>query len=552
MTELRLSRRNALKASVFGGGALALGAGSAQSQAVLTPFIDPLPIPPILQPVATFAPKADVSATNVDGTHTFHVSGPRMVAANTKYYKIEEKQAYHKFHSQLPATSIWGYEGTLPGPTYITESGTPTLIRYANNLPTNDPVGIGEPVSVIHRHGGFQAPEDDGYPMDCFASGQTRDYYYPCAPEGGLAQNEVSCLWYHDHSVDATATNVYRGLMGFNMNFDTLDSKLGEADPNPAALRLPGKMSADGKQRLFDVPLAIADRTFDANGQLVYNSFLHDGFIGDPRLSVNGKVQPYLVVKRRKYRFRIYNCCNARMLQLYLVVNGTAVPFHCVIGSDLSLFEKPLYNVGNLRMGPAERFDVVLDFSKFAAGSQVYIENRMLQINGRKPEGVEATGPKILKFSVGSETPIDVSRVPSTLRACPEGLNYLLPKVQVERTFEFGRSNGAWTINDKFFDENRIMAKPKLGVPEIWTLTSGGGWSHPIHIHLTEFYILSRNGVAPPLLERGRKDTVRVGWKDGDVKILVNFTGHTGRYVFHCHNMEHEDMRMMANMELQA
>jgi FtsP/CotA-like multicopper oxidase with cupredoxin domain len=127
----------------------------------------------------------------------------------------------------------------------------------------------------------------------------------------------------------------------------------------------------------------------------------------------------------------------------------------------------------------------------------------------------------------------------------------MLSKVQVERTFEFGRSNGAWTINDKFFDENRIMAKPKLGVPEIWTLKAGGGWSHPIHIHLTEFYILSRNGLAPPLVERGRKDTIRIGWKDGDVKILINFTGYTGRYVFHCHNLEHEDMRMMANIELQ-
>ena len=551
MTEVMLSRRNALKAGVMGGGALALSPGSAQSQAVLTPFMDPLPIPSILQPVAAFTPKADVSATSVDGTHTYHVSGPRAVAANTVYYNVEEKLGYHKFHAQLPASSIWGYQGILPGRTIITESGKPTLVRFANNLPANDPIGIGEPVSVIHRHGGFQAPQDDGYPMDSFASGQTRDYYFPCAPEGGLAQNEVSCLWYHDHSVDATAANVYRGLFGFNMNFDALDSKLGEDDPNPAALRLPGKMSADGTQRLYDIPLGIADRTIDANGQLVYSNFGHDGFIGDPRLSVNGKVQPYLTVQRRKYRFRLYNCCSARMLQLYLVVNGTAVPFHSVIGCDLSLYDKPLFNVGSLRMGPAERFDIVLDFSKFAAGAQVYIENRMVQINGRKPEDLAATGPKILKFSVGSSTPVNNSQVPAILRACPEGLSYVLPKVQVERTFEFGRSNGAWTINDKFFDENRIMAKPKLGVPEIWTLKAGGGWSHPIHIHLTEFYILSRNGLAPPLVERGRKDTVRVGWKDGDVKILINFTGYTGRYVFHCHNLEHEDMRMMANIELQ-
>ena len=551
MVEFKLSRRSTLKTGMLGGAALGLNSSQAQSQITLTPFMDPLPVPPIAQPVAPFETKADVPTTNPDRSTAYHLSGPRKVADNTVYYHVEQKQAYHKFHSQLPATSIWGYDGILPGPTLITQSGIPALVRFANHLPENDPVGIGEPITAIHRHGGFQAPEDDGYPLDTFAHGQTRDYYYPNAPELGLSENELSTLWYHDHSIDVTAVNAFRGLFGFNMNFDALDSLAGEDDLYPAAFRLPGKMV--GAKRFYDVPLMIADRSFDANGQFVYNSFDHDGFIGDPRLSVNGKIQPYFDVERRKYRFRLLNCSNARMMELFLVVNGKATPIHYVIGTDVSLFEKPLANVPSLRMASAERFDIILDFSRFAPGAEVYIENRMLQINGRKPEDLIATGPRIIKFKVSSSTtlPTDNSSVPTVLRTVTESPAYLLSKVKVERTFEFGRSNGAWTINNEFFDENRVIAKPRLGVPEIWTFKSGGGWSHPIHVHLANFFVLSRDGKTPPLLERGRKDTVRIGWKEKDVKVLVQFNGYTGRYAFHCHNMEHEDVRMMGNIELQ-
>jgi len=212
----------------------------------------------------------------------------------------------------------------------------------------------------------------------------------------------------------------------------------------------------------------------------------------------------------------------------------------------------------SLQIDQAERFDVVVDFSNTTLGQEVLLVNRLEQTDGRKPGGLVSPGTPLLKFVVSRDA-ADPSRVPDTLRPVTEGPAQLLPRVTVQRTFELERSDGAWVINGQFFDENRISAKPKRGTPEIWTLKAGGGWVHPLHIHLTEFFILSRNGASPPPLERGRKDTVVVGGDRGDAKILLPFPvgfhavprPATGRYVFHCHNIEHEDMRMMAQFEVQ-
>jgi len=166
---------------------------------------------------------------------------------------------------------------------------------------------------------------------------------------------------------------------------------------------------------------------------------------------------------------------------------------------------------------------------------------------------------------VGKTAVRDPSRVPRTLLPVTEGPAQLLPRVRVQRRFAFERSHGAWVINGEFFDENRVDARPRAGEPEIWILESPGGWVHPVHIHLSDFFILSRDGKTPPPLEQGRKETVLIG---GDVaretRILIKFddsreafiqaqTARTAlRYVFHCHNIEHEDMRMMSQFEVQT
>jgi FtsP/CotA-like multicopper oxidase with cupredoxin domain len=513
-------------------------------------------LPDVAQSVPEFDPVADSqTCLNPDGTVAHHVHGPRSVPDNTEYVYIYERPVLHRFHPDLPDNVLWGYTddpsgpGKIPGPTIVAKAGTPQLVRFVNQLPANDPVGIGEPISAIHRHGGFQNPEDDGYPLDtfCGADGgrppEMRDYYFPNPADGEL----MSTLWYHDHSIDVTGPNVYRGLAGFYPNRNRFDS-LDENDASPDALRLPSGP--------YDIGLVVQDRLFDATGRLIYDSFDHDGFIGD-QFCVNGLIQPVLTVHRRRYRFRILNGSNARVYQLFL---STGEPF-LAIGTDSNLLEKAI-RVPSIRCAPAERVEFVIDFRN--APSEVFIVNRMQQTEGRKPDGLVSPGTRILKFAVSDEFPADPSR-PLTegdsLLAFPEHPSDLRPRVKVQRRFKFDRSEGAWTINNRLFDENRVDARPKLGEPEIWILESGGGWVHPFHVHLNGFFILSRDGRVPPAIERGRKDTILIGGDIGrEARILVKFDDPRQpafrdasplRYVSHCHNIEHEDMRMMMQFEAQ-
>ena len=554
------TRRQVLRVGLVGGGYALLGTGyillapgrrrrvfadDLPRSPSTTPFQEELPIAPTARSVARFSTRADPgNCVNVDGTTAFHVHGPRgPLPGNTQFFLIHERPALHSFHPQLPPNSIWGYDGMAPGPTFMARSGVPNLIRFVNDLPDNDPVGIGEPITAVHRHGGFQAPEDDGYPLDTFCRGQSRDYFYPNEPPPNpfelpnAEQNQESTMWYHDHAIDITAQNVYRGLAGFFLNFDAVDS--GNELAPPPALGLPS-----GE---FDIPIVIQDRLFNRNGFLVYDSFDHDGFLGD-KFVLNGKIQPFLRVKRQKYRFRFLNGSSARFYQLFLR-NGQ--PFDFIIAADDHLLPRPLPNVKSFRIAPAERVEVVIDFRRYASNTEIILENRLEQTDGRKPDELRTPGTPLLKFIVTGDA-ADPSRVPDPLRPVPVGPAQILPRVTVRRTFEFDRSDGAWTINGEFFDENRINAKPRVNTAEIWTLKSGGGWAHPVHLHLSSFFVLSRDGATPPPIERGRKDTVVIGASASEeVKILAMFPRYTGRYVFHCHNIEHEDMRMMGQFENQ-
>jgi FtsP/CotA-like multicopper oxidase with cupredoxin domain len=548
---MKLTRRDLLRLGIMVGGGAVLAGGRRVSRASdlpasprLTPFLVELVpgrgIPDIKQPVAPFPTLPDPQdCINPDGSVAFHTHGPRAVPPGTEFFLVHERPVAHSFHPELPLNVLWGYDGQIPGPTFIARSGTAQLVRFVNDLPEHDPVGIGEPITAIHRHGGFQAPEDDGYPLDTFCGGQSRDYLFPNRPDGGLAQNEHSTNWYHDHAIDITAQNVYRGLAGFYLYrnaFDTGD----ETDP-PPNLRLP---SGD-----FDIGLVLQDRQFDRNGFLVYDSFDHDGFIGDT-FCVNGLVQPFLRVARRRYRLRFLNGSNARVYQLFL---STGQPF-VAVSTDSNLLPAAV-EVPSVRLAPAERVDVVVDFRDYPINTEVFLVNRLVQTDGRKPDGLVSRGTQLMKFLVDRNVDTDPSRDVQdgdVLLPVTEGPAELLPQVRTRRRFKLDRSNGAWTINGQFFDENRINARPTVGRPEIWTFESGGGWVHPVHIHLSSFFVLSRDGKQPPKLERGRKEVILVGGDvSRDARILIKFEEFTGRYVFHCHNVEHEDMRMMAQFEVQ-
>jgi FtsP/CotA-like multicopper oxidase with cupredoxin domain len=494
------------------------------------------------------------------------------------------------------------------------------VIRHENHLP-KDHTGFGVPRTTIHLHGGHHLARADGFPDNletrpdipdgwpCFIASeppgfkppanetactdphphppvnevspdgrviterQVLDYFYPQLDPGALdlircqsttppdSTERPSTQWYHDHLLDFTGPNAYRGQAGFVLCFDEVDSN-DENDPNPVALRLPSAP--------YDVPFALQDKRIaiapdGKTSSLVFSSFDHDGFLGD-KFCVNGKVQPYLEVKRRKYRFRFLNGSNARIYRLFI---NDGFPFGKTYPMDLiategGLLSRPLRGTISLLIAMAERLEVVFDFSTFPTGTELFLENRLPQSNGRKPDDgllSQGSGSQLVKFIVTGDPPQpDNSRVPDVLRPF-EPISAGEIAHAYRRRFRFERTDGAWAINERFAgDLERPIASPVRGQPEIWTLeNSSGGWWHPIHIHSEFFRVLKRNGQIPTITARNpvvaerdglaKRDTILL--KGGDtVDVFLKFRDHLGPFVFHCHNMEHEDMAMMARFDV--
>ena len=497
------------------------------------------------------------------------------------------------------------------------------VVRFVNHLP-KDHTGFGVPRNTIHFHGGHHLARSDGFPENidnrpsipdgfpcvivseppeppggkqpsqpacadhppvsevlpdgrAITERQVCDYYYPFLDPGELDRircvpnapppettDRPSTQWYHDHLLAFTGPNAYRGQAGFVVCFDEVDNNDENADPvkNPKALKLP---SGD-----FDIPLALQDKRIaiapdGKSSSLVFSSFDHDGFLGD-KFCVNGKVQPYLEVQRRKYRFRFLNGSNARIYQLFI---NDGVPFGQTYKMDLiategGLLSYPLHDTVSLLLAMAERLEVVFDFSRFEAGTKLFLENRLPQTNGRKPDdGLLVQGNpanQLLQFRVIDLVDPDESRVPEELRPF-DAIRQEVIDHAYRRRFKFERTDGAWAINGRFAgDLETPIATPTRGQPEIWTLeNSSGGWWHPIHIHSEFFRVLKRNGRPPTITARNpvvaerdglaRRDTILL--KGGDtVEVFLNFRDHLGPFVFHCHNMEHEDMDMMARFDV--
>ena len=280
-------------------------------------------------------------------------------------------------------------------------------------------------------------------------------------------------------------------------------------------------------------------------GNLVYNQFDPEGLIGNHFL-INGKVQPYFRVEGRKYRFRLLNGSMARYFEMFLTDGQDRNQDFVFIGSDGNLLERPVI-LKKILLGMGERADIIVDFSRYAPGTVLYLVNRIAQDDPRKPrENRLYPGIRMLRIEVGERTP-DNSVIPAFLRPEAPRANPLGAR---RRKWMFERNNGQWSINGKFFDPERVDAVVKQGVPEIWELVAdSGGWAHPIHIHLEDFRILSLNGKAPPPEWSGRKDTVSLlpGWR---AEVLVRFRDFTGKYMMHCHQHAHEDHAMMIRFDV--
>jgi FtsP/CotA-like multicopper oxidase with cupredoxin domain len=278
--------------------------------------------------------------------------------------------------------------------------------------------------------------------------------------------------------------------------------------------------------------------------------FNTDGFLGD-HYTVNGAVQPYFEVAARKYRFRFLDVGPSRFYRLALRVEDDEAEYDVpltFLANDGNLLEHPI-EVDHARITPAERVDVIADFTNVPIGGVVYLVNLEDQITGKGPTGTildPAEAPQIMKFIV-NRFAVDMSQIPEETRERPT-----IPDSEIVavRQFVFNNENGIWTINGKAFDFNRSDLKVQGGTAERWFLrNASGAWSHPVHIHLEEHHIITRNGEPPAPHESGRKD-VSVLDPGDTLEIVLRFRDFTGKYPIHCHNTVHEDHAMMARWDV--
>jgi FtsP/CotA-like multicopper oxidase with cupredoxin domain len=523
-----------------------------------TPFIDPLPIPPVMRPV-TLSP-APTKGTNpvqsavtgfTEANRPDHQRWEQFLPA--KMYESIEKAVPHDFYPDIdgvPPSTVWTFVEPSTGnagPLLIkARYGEPVLHRVHNDLPA-DNGGFGINKTTTHLHNAHVASGSDGGPLDFYDAGQFRDYHWPNVRAGfsknipesswngrtvpGDVRETISFQWFHDHMHDFTAQNTYKGLASLYTLFSD-DINL-DTDDETTGLRLPS-----GE---YDIPMVFADKVFDPRtGQLFFDLFNLDGMLGD-KVTVNGAIQPFLEVKRRKYRFRFLVAGPSRVYEFFLG-NGQ---YFFQLSSDGNLLPRPLSR-RSMRLQVAERVDVIVDFSKAGIGEKIYLQNRLEQTGGNSPTGKIIAPTNLVEFRVVGDARDD-SRVPVTLLDLP---NRNVP-IAKNRTWKFDRSGGAWSVNGRFFDPDVFSAVIQQNSAEIWTFESGGGWVHPGHPHLEEFQILDRDGKPPPAWEIGRKDMLGVGDSvfgtdnSSRARIFLQFRDWLGSYPMHCHNTVHEDHGMM-------
>ena len=470
------------------------------------PFTLPFRVPPLLEP-----------------THS---------DSEADYYEITQRVAAATI---LPSatTLIWGYNGMFPGPTIMSRRGRPAVVTHTNELPVP---------TVVHLHGGRTPQESDGYPtdfvfpvdrsymnqhtpmdhdMDAMAgdtSNGQRAYRYPL-------DQRATMLWYHDHRMDFTGPSVWRGLAGMHLVRDDEEDALGL----PSGPR--------------ELPIMIADRSFAADGSFAYPSVDRTlmmrpgvrppfvaGVLGDVML-VNGTPWPVATVDRASYRLRFLNACNARRLDLRLgpQPGGALVQ----IGTEGGLLAAPLRHE-HFELAPAQRVDLIVDFSSYQPGTRVTLFN----------DFGDGNMSQVMSFVIG-QTADRPYVVPDRL----SDFEALSPAQAVaRRTFRFQTGDvnheRGWLIDGQPFSPTTIAAAAKLGTVEVWRLLAD--FHHPVHLHLNPFQVLSRGIGGPGAFDAGWKDTIDLRPSE-EASIAVRFEGYAGKYVFHCHNLEHEDMSMMAN-----
>jgi blue copper oxidase len=444
----------------------------------------PLPIPPILEDLDPDPNKAEFHLTAQKGK-TEIIDG---VKSNTL-----------------------GYNGNFLGPIIRVYEGEQVKVKMTNNL---------DEATTLHWHGLRVDGEADGGPHSGIKPGETWE------PEFTIEQ-PAATLWYHPHMMQMTAKQVYEGLSGLFIIDDKVSDNL--AIPKDYGIN--------------DFPLIIQDKKLDSSGDLAYNPGMNDimmGLYGNAFL-VNGAISPYLDVPKGMVRLRLLNGSNGRTYEFELS-NGQA--FY-QIASDGGLLEKPI-EMTSLRMSPAERAEILIDFSVLETGDVVKLMDAGTELSDTVSEKTEV---ELMEFVV-SDPPSEVYEIPEQLttiqRTNPDS-------AVVTRDMVLAGVGATLTINDKIMDMTRIDEVVKWNDTEIWEVKNqrtglNGGMPHPFHLHGVQFQILDRDGTPPPANESGWKDTILV--HPGEtVRIITKFT-HKGIFMYHCHILEHEDAGMMGQYEV--
>jgi spore coat protein A, manganese oxidase len=503
-------------------------------------------------------------------------------------YSFRQTQIARQLHPSLPPTPLWAYDdgsglggqaGSF-GMAIVAHSGTPISVDYTHDLPEIYPswlpvdtrlTPLGNHVRLMtHLHGGFVAADSDGNPAvtpNGFGPGDTQRVFYT----NQAPQMPASLLWFHDHGLGTTRLNVFAGLAAAYILRDEFDTG---GEPNP--IGIPGGA--------YEVPLVIQDRQFNPDGTLLYPRSDIDGatwigeYFGDTML-VNGKVWPFLDVEPRLYRFRILNGCNARILSLDL-----GGPNSWQIGAEGGMWDVPV-PMNQMVLAPAERADVLVDFSRFA-GQTLVLKNR------RPSKPVSNPAPnleQVMQIRVGTTVS---RRGPTTIPATLAGGRRADLSGPVRTRYitlnEIDTDEPTWflNLNGVHFDEGPVTETPRLGTVEDWVYINMTGDTHPMHTHLVTFQVIGRTpfdveayeeanegphgvpgGIDPtpfatgPMLppdpdERGFKDTVKAN-PGFFTKIRAKFdlpqaVTAPQTYVYHCHIVEHEDNDMMRPFTVEA
>jgi spore coat protein A, manganese oxidase len=442
-------------------------------------------------------------------------------------------------------TRMWTYGGTFPGPTIRRPAGQRTTVTFHHQLPRS----AGE--LTVHLHGGHNRSQFDGQPGGLTPSharslycrippglsaresgndlllrpGARRTYVYELMEDG--EPERAAFQWYHDHRLDHTARNVWRGLAGMWIVDDELDAGL----PLPRGER--------------DLALMIGDRSFDRHNQLT-DPFTNlrppsDGIAAE-RALVNGAYMPYHRVRPQRYRLRILNVSQFRSYNLRLSNEAPLIQ----IGSDSGLMPRPVRRREAL-IGPGERVELIVDFGAFSGEA---VELRSGPRPGWAPPGARPYAGALMQFRVDPGRMGDRTRVPRRLRPLPDWVRRAPEEPQ--RRWEItigGLFKTTWLINGRTFNPARADAEPKLGSVETWEIVNRTSVAHTMHMHLTDWYLLSRNGRPPPPWEDCLKETFFVLPRERIV-LAGHFADYTGKFPIHCHMLDHEDHGLMGQFEV--